>query len=112
MALFLGTIGLTAWLANQMYLVLSVGKLVTVEIIMLVLFVINMGWISFGAVSTVLGLLSTPPPRQRSTEPLKGRTALLLPVYNEDTADFTGTACATLRALAAEGWAMPLTSSC
>ncbi|MFO1105902.1 MAG: glucans biosynthesis glucosyltransferase MdoH [Amaricoccus sp.] len=103
MALFLGTIGLTAWLANQMYLVLSVGKLVTVEIIMLVLFVINMGWISFGAVSTVLGLLSTPPPRQRSTEPLKGRTALLLPVYNEDTADFTGTACATLRALAAEG---------
>ena len=42
---------------------------------MLVLFLINMGWISFSAVSTVLGLLIDPPPRQRSTEPLRADRA-------------------------------------
>jgi membrane glycosyltransferase len=103
LALFGGTLALTAWLAHEMYLVLAVGQLVTIEIVMLVLFVINIGWISFGAISTLIGLLSTPKPRPRGTDPLEHRVALLLPVYNEDTAQFVGTACATLRALADRG---------
>lgn len=103
LSLFGGTFALTAWLAHEMYLVLSVGQLVAIEIVMLVLFVINIGWIAFGAVSTLLGLLSTPKPRPRTTTPLRNRVALLLPVYNEDTANFIGTACATLRALAEHG---------
>ncbi|PZQ49015.1 MAG: glucans biosynthesis glucosyltransferase MdoH [Rhodovulum sulfidophilum] len=103
LALFGGTLALTAWLAHEMYLVLAVGQLVAIEIAMLVLFVINIGWIAFGAVSTLLGLLSTPKPRPRGTAPLRERVALLLPVYNEDTAQFVGTAVATLRALAEHG---------
>ena len=103
LALFGGTLALTAWLAHEMYLVLAVGQLVAIEMVMLVLFVINIGWISFGAVSTLIGLLSTPKARPRATAPLRQRVALLLPVYNEDTAQFVGTACATLRALAERG---------
>ncbi|MFQ8430370.1 glucans biosynthesis glucosyltransferase MdoH [Amaricoccus sp. W119] len=103
LSLFGGTLALTAWMAHEMYLVLSVGELVAIEMVMLVLFVINIGWIAFGAVSTLLGLLSTPKPRPRTKTPLRDRVALLLPVYNEDTAQFVGTACATLRELAERG---------
>ncbi len=103
LSLFGGTLALTAWLAHEMYLVLSVGQLVAIEMVMLVLFVINIGWITFGAVSTLLGLLSTPKRSPRAAKPLRDRVALLLPVYNEDTANFVGTACATLRELAEQG---------
>ena len=103
LSLFGGTLALTAWLAHEMYLVLSVGQLVAIEMVMLVLFVINIAWIGFGAVSTLIGLLSTPKPKVRPAKPLTDRVALLLPVYNEDTASFVGTACATLRALAEQG---------
>ncbi|TPE50787.1 glucans biosynthesis glucosyltransferase MdoH [Amaricoccus solimangrovi] len=103
LSLFGGTLALTAWMTHEMYLVLSVGQLVAIEMVMLGLFVINICWISFGAVSTLLGLLSTPGPRPAAKAPLRHRIALLLPVYNEDTASFVGTACATLRALAEQG---------
>lgn len=103
LALFGGTLGLTAWLAHQMYMVLSVGQLVAIEMVMLVLFVINIGWICFGAVSTLLGLVLRPGAKSAGDAPLTARTALLLPVYNEDTASFVGMACATLRALAERG---------
>ena len=82
---------------------LSVGELVAIEMVMLVLFVINIGWISFGAVSTLIGLLATPVARPAGEAPPTARTALLLPVYNEDPARFVGGACATLRALAERG---------
>ncbi len=103
LALFAGTIGLTGWLAHEMYLVLSVGELVAIEMAMLVLFVINIAWICFGAVSTLLGLFIPPGAHPTSTGPITARTALLLPVYNEDTARFVGTACATLHALREKG---------
>ena len=42
-------------LIHQMWLVLSVGELTGVERVMLGLFVINITWISFGALSPLMG---------------------------------------------------------
>jgi membrane glycosyltransferase len=42
-----------------------VGELVLIEAVMLVLFVVNIGWISFTTVSTVLGLFAPPPGASR-----------------------------------------------
>ncbi len=107
LVLFAATLVLTGLLAREMYLVLSVGELVAIEIVMLVLFVLNIGWICFGAVSTVIGLFA-PPPRvsEGVTGAPKARTALLLPIYNEDPTHPIATARATLlglRALGVEG---------
>ena len=46
---------LTVVLAHQMWLVLSVGELTGVEQVMLVLFVINIAWVCFGALSPLMG---------------------------------------------------------
>src|SRR3954471_16704376 len=50
-ALALAALLLTIVLSHQMWLVLSVGELTSVEQLMLVLFVINIAWIGFGALS-------------------------------------------------------------
>ena len=52
-------------LVHQMWLVLSVGELTGVEKVMLGLFVINIAWISFGALSPLIGFFLGPDPRRR-----------------------------------------------
>lgn len=94
---------LTVALGYQMWLVLSVGETNWIEKLMLVLFIINISWIALGTSSVLLGLLP-----QTNTAPIPvgttlARTALLLPIYNEDPARVIGTACATLRALEGAG---------
>lgn len=104
LALVAASAALTAWFAVEMHRVLGVGELVLIEAVMLGLFVVNIGWISFTTVSTVLGLVAPrgAPPAARAGE-LAQRTALLLPTYNEDPAAIVGVACATLRGLAGRG---------
>ncbi|MFV0474568.1 MAG: glucans biosynthesis glucosyltransferase MdoH [Pikeienuella sp.] len=102
--LFLSTLLLTGALSHEMWRVLSVGELNVIELAMLVLFVVNIGWIAFGTCSCLIGLLRrSQPARPRATAgPLPGRTALLMPIYNEDPARVIGAAIAMLRALDAE----------
>src|SRR4051812_45402500 len=54
LALALAAVLLTVALGHQMWLVLSVGELTSVEQLMLVLFVINIAWIGFGALSPLM----------------------------------------------------------
>lgn len=109
--LVVATIGLTAILGREMWLVLAVGELNGIEFAMLALFSVNIGWIVFGSCSSLLGLLRRPAravaPPDSAAGPLPGRTALLLPVYNEDPARVVGAAIATLRALDAEAGDAP-----
>ena len=77
--------------AYEMYQVLAVGGLTTLEAAILVLFVILFAWIAFSFASTLGGLLALLRRQTRSLDidpdaPLPTvttRTALLLPTYNE-----------------------------
>jgi membrane glycosyltransferase len=99
----LTTLLLSAALIHQMWMVLSVGELTSVEQVMLALFVVNIGWIAFGALSPVIGFFARRAQPPVSAGPLRARTALLMPAYNEDPSRILGAACAMLRDLDARG---------
>lgn len=115
LVLFCGSATVTALLGHEMYMVLSGGETGWIAYLMVALFLVNIGWISLGTCSTVLGLLFAPgsarPSRQPDAQPdAQGAaisTALLVPIYNEDTASVVGAARATLRQLDLAGCADP-----
>jgi membrane glycosyltransferase len=77
------TILLSAVLIHQMYLVLAVGGLTSVEWAMLGLFVINIAWIALGALTPLMGFFLAPAGPAETPVPLSPRTPLLMPTYNE-----------------------------
>ncbi len=94
---------LTAGFAREMHAVLAVGDLVGIEAVLLGLFVLNIAWICVNTISALLGPFGRPVTGAEGSEPATGRTAILLPTYNEDPASVVGVACATLAALAQRG---------
>lgn len=90
--IFIGTAALTLGGCYEMYQVLKVGGITTLEAMVLVLFVLLFAWIAFSFMSSLAGffvLLF----RQRDAlgiDPkaplpqLRSRNAMLLPTYNED----------------------------
>jgi membrane glycosyltransferase len=78
--------------AYEMYLVLAVGGLTTLEAVILVLFVILFAWVALSFASMLGGVIAMATRRTQtldidSNAPLPAlhtRTALLLPTYNED----------------------------
>jgi membrane glycosyltransferase len=86
------TVVLTAFAANEMFLVMNVAGLTLLEGLVLVLFVALFAWIAFSAGSAFGGFFSLIFDRgwklgihpRDPLPPLIGRTALLLPAYNED----------------------------
>jgi membrane glycosyltransferase len=103
LVLFGGSIALAAYLVHQMWLVLSIGGMTSVEWVMLGLFVINITWISLGAISPLMGFLLGPKVAGPPDAPPTVRTALLMPTYNEDPARIVGAAVAMLKAIDARG---------
>jgi membrane glycosyltransferase len=88
---FGSALAMTAVAAWQMYLVLAVGGLTTLEAVILTLFVILFAWVALSFASTLGGVIAL---ITRQTHPLgielgaplpaiATRTALLLPTYNE-----------------------------
>lgn len=73
---------------NEMRLVLNVGGLTILEIVVLVLFALNTIWISLSVPMAIAGFVRLAFRRSRRTEagPLNSRTALLMPLYNEEPA--------------------------
>ena len=90
--IFIGTAALTLGGCYEMYQVLEVGGITTLEAMVLVLFVLLFAWIAFSFMSTLAGFFvllfrkqnplgidpDAPLPQVRS------RNAMLLPTYNED----------------------------
>jgi len=101
--LLIAAILLTALLVHQMWLVLGVGGLTSVERAMLGLFVINIAWVGFGAITPFMGFMLGPERAAPPAAPPTTRTALLMPTYNEDPARILGAASAMLRAIDARG---------
>ncbi len=88
--LVLGGAALVSGLAgNQMRLVLDVDGLTPLEIVVLVLFVINILWISLPLVAAIVGLARIVLRRQSASErqaPLGTHTAVLMPIHHENAA--------------------------
>jgi membrane glycosyltransferase len=86
------TFALSVFAAYEMYLVLAVGGLTTLEAVILALFVILFAWIALSFASTLGGVIAMATDGTRSLDidpdaplpAISSRTALLLPTYNED----------------------------
>jgi membrane glycosyltransferase len=87
---FGGALLLTAYGAYEMYAVVSVSGTTTLQYVLLGLFTINFSWIALAFTSAVLGFLTLAFWRRSSSVdpalPLRHRTAVVMPVYNEQTA--------------------------
>jgi membrane glycosyltransferase len=87
---FGGALLLTAYGAYEMYAVVSVSGTTTLQYVLLGLFTINFSWIALAFTNAILGFLvlalrpnSAP---VDPAQPLRHRTAIVMPVYNEQTA--------------------------
>jgi membrane glycosyltransferase len=85
---------------NEMRLVLNVDGLTALEDVVLVLFAINTLWIALPVPTAIAGFLRIVLRRRRAvgSGPLVGRTAIVMPLYNEEPAG----AAAALEAMVSE----------
>jgi membrane glycosyltransferase len=90
---------------NEMRLVLNLGGLTILEIVVLVLFALNTIWISLSVPMAIAGFFRLMFRRSRAAEarPLTSRTALLMPLYNEEPARAAAALDAMANDLAARG---------
>jgi membrane glycosyltransferase len=85
-AVFGGAVALTAYGAYEMYKVVGVGTVTTLEWVLVVLFVITFSWLCFSFTASVVGFVwllfhrHKPEPLPAS---LAERTAVVMPIYNE-----------------------------
>ncbi len=105
---FGGAAALTAVGADQMFRAFGPESVSVLQIALQALFVVTFAWIAFSATSAVAGLLFGPAAKAgakgAAEGPPPGRTAIVMPVYNEDAAAPFGALAALGRALAERGW--------
>lgn len=94
---------LSGWATNEMYNVLNVSGLTSLEWVLLVIFALNISWISFAFVTASIGFLAvsaTSDAAQHITRsPLRGSTVIVFPIYNEKVEDVFATVESTARSL-------------
>ncbi len=91
LAVFGAALALTVFGAYEMHGVVGVGGVTALEWGLLILFVINFSWISLALSNATLGLFAIVLDRGRpQTADLSGRTAVIMPTYNEDPARVFG----------------------
>jgi membrane glycosyltransferase len=96
----LGTLALTGYGVFEMLGIVSFSSMTVLQGVMIVFFAITFVWIAFSAASAVTGVL-IPPLRSRTAPSVGGsRTALVMPIYNEDPARTTAALYAMAEALA------------
>ena len=109
-ALFGGGFLLTYGFARELYAVLSFVQITPLQVVFLILSTLAFGWIALGSLSAAIGLMPLFAGERHDTLELpdtsgeiQGRTALLFPVYHEDTATIAGTIEAIAEDLASLG---------
>jgi membrane glycosyltransferase len=85
LAIFGGALALTVYGAREMYGVVAVGEITPLEWALVVLFVVNFAWIAFAFTSSVYGFvwLLRAKPLGQLPQRLEGKTAVVMPIYNE-----------------------------
>jgi len=86
---FGGALLLTGYGTYEMYQVVSVSRTTVLQWLLVALFTVNFSWIAVAFTSAVLGffaLLAQPRTRPALPAALGARTAIVMPVYNEQTA--------------------------
>jgi membrane glycosyltransferase len=81
---FGGTGVLTAFGFDQMLAVFGSGRIVGLQIVLLALFTITFAWIGFAALAAIAGMIPARAPKAVASP--VGRTAIVMPLYNEDPA--------------------------
>lgn len=82
-----GAAALTIYGNWQMMLVFGNETSTPLQLLLLALFTLTFGWVALSATQAVAGLLARPFRDPAPTdEPLSGRTAIVMPIYNEDPA--------------------------
>jgi membrane glycosyltransferase len=83
--IFGGAAALTVYGAREMYGVVAVGEITTLEWALVVLFVVNFAWIALAFTSSVYGFvwLLRAPPLGPLPQRLESNTAVVMPIYNE-----------------------------
>ncbi len=81
-----GAAAITAGAVYEMGLSLSLGGISPVEALVMFLYAFNIGWIALTFVAAAAGaiIIAVRRTRPSSTKPLSGRTAVLMPTYNEN----------------------------
>jgi membrane glycosyltransferase len=97
---FGGAIGLTGFGVQEMLKAVEPGGLTALEIAFLCVFAVAFGWIAQSATSALCGLFYR---RARPVPPSAGRTAIVMPIYNEDAGRTTAALQAMAEDLAASG---------
>ncbi|NIX77568.1 glucans biosynthesis glucosyltransferase MdoH [Microvirga terricola] len=85
---FGGGLLLTAYGTYEMYQVVSVSRTTILQWVLVALFTVNFSWIAVAFTSALLGffvLLHQPESRSGAPSSLSQRTAIVMPVYNEQT---------------------------
>lgn len=95
----LGTLAITAYGVYEMLGIVSFSNMTALQGVLTFFFAVTLAWISFSACSAVAGLL-IPQPRSAVGNIKGSRTALVMPVYNEDPARTTSALYAMAEALA------------
>ncbi|MEC9433601.1 MAG: glucans biosynthesis glucosyltransferase MdoH [Pseudomonadota bacterium] len=101
-----GALALTWIGADQMMRAFASDQISALQMALRFLFVLTFGWIACPAGAAAAGLLLTPrPPKLDRAAPLSARTAIVMPVYNEDAAEVMGALAAMGKGLATLGHA-------
>ncbi|WP_112663479.1 glucans biosynthesis glucosyltransferase MdoH [Microvirga flavescens] len=85
---FGGALALTVYGTYEMYQVVSVSRTTILQWVLVALFTVNFSWIALAFTSAILGflVLLNRPGLPAFPNALKSRTAIVMPVYNEQTA--------------------------
>ena len=97
-------VAMTAYGTWQMYEVVALAQVTTLEWLLVLLFAANFSWIALAFSNAWLGFAATLAARWRSPSPLPAlnvKTALLMPIYNEDPTRIIAALQAMLESLAA-----------
>jgi membrane glycosyltransferase len=109
---FGGAIFITLYLIRELYYVLSVGSLAGLEVALILLFAVNIFWLSLSFMTALAGFLIiafgmrrsiVDPAQYDCRAPLSGKTAILVCTYNEAPDRIFGMAVATINSVAKLG---------
>jgi membrane glycosyltransferase len=96
----LGALGITGYGVWEMIFIVGFSNMTVLQGVMIFFFAVTLGWISFAATSAIAGFL-LPVPKAAEAPLGDSRTALLMPVYNEDPIQTTAALQTMAEALAA-----------